>query len=57
MFETGQTLERVVEEQGFSREEFEALDPLDPVLLTVASTLPYVPQYLDLIEEWLTNLP
>jgi pimeloyl-ACP methyl ester carboxylesterase len=56
MFETGQTIERVVEEQGFTQEDFEALDPQDPVLLTVASTLPYVPAYLDLIEEWLRDL-
>jgi hypothetical protein len=56
MFETGQTIERVVEEQGFTLEDIEALDPQDPVLLTLASALPYVPQYLDMIEDWLTGL-
>jgi hypothetical protein len=55
--EEGQILERVLAEQGFTWEDLETLDPQDPVLLTLASAFPYVPAYLDLIEEWLTGLP
>jgi hypothetical protein len=54
--EEGQTVERVVEEKGFTLEDLEALDPQDPVLLTLGSAWPYVPAYLDLIEEWLRDL-
>ncbi len=56
MFETGQTMERVLAEKGFTREDMEALDPQDPLLLTLGSAWPYAPEYLDLIEEWLTGL-
>ena len=55
--EEGRTLERVLAEQGFTFEDLEALEPQDPVLLTLGSSLPYVPAYLDLIEEWLRGLP
>jgi pimeloyl-ACP methyl ester carboxylesterase len=55
--EEGQTLERVLEEQGFTLEDLDALDPQDPVLLTLGSAWPYVPAYLDMIEEWLRGLP
>jgi uncharacterized protein len=54
--ETGQTAERVVEEQGLTREDVDALDPQDPRLLTLGSAWPYAPEYLDLIEEWLESL-
>ncbi len=54
--EEGQMLERVLAQQGFTWEDLETLDPQDPVLLTLASALPYAPEYLDLIEEWLRNL-
>jgi uncharacterized protein len=54
--EEGQTVERVLEEQGFTLEDLNSLDPQDPVLLTLGSAWPYVPRYLDLIEEWLRNL-
>jgi DNA-directed RNA polymerase subunit H (RpoH/RPB5) len=54
--EEGQMLERVLAEQGFTWEDLERLDPQDPVLLTLGSALPYAPEYLDLIEEWLRNL-
>ena len=54
--EEGQMLERVLEEQGFTWEELETLDPQDPVLLTLGSAFPYVPAYLDLIEEWLIEI-
>jgi len=53
--EEGQTVERVVEEQGFTIKDLDALDPQDPVLLTLGSTWPYAPEYLDLIENWLIN--
>jgi fermentation-respiration switch protein FrsA (DUF1100 family) len=55
--ETGQTADRVLEEQGFTLEDLDALDPQDPVLLTLASAWPYAPAYLDLLEEWLRELP
>jgi hypothetical protein len=54
--EEGQMLERVLAEQGFTWEDLERLDPQDPVLLTLGSALPYAPEYLDLIEDWLKNL-
>ena len=54
--EEGQTLERVLEEQGFTLEDLDALDPQDPVLFTLGSAWPYAPAYLDLIEEWLRDL-
>jgi pimeloyl-ACP methyl ester carboxylesterase len=54
--EEGQTIERVLAEQGFTWEDLEALDPQDPVLLTLGSAFPYVPAYLDLIEEWLIEI-
>ena len=56
IFEEGQTIERVVEEKGFTLEDLNALDPQDPVLLTLGSAWPYAPGYLDLIEEWLMDL-
>ncbi|HSR32889.1 MAG TPA: alpha/beta fold hydrolase [Anaerolineae bacterium] len=55
--EERQTVERVLEKQGFTLEDLDALDPQDPVQFTLASAWPYAPEYLDLIEEWLTNLP
>jgi pimeloyl-ACP methyl ester carboxylesterase len=55
--EEGQTLERVLAEQGFTLEDEDALDPQDPVMLTLGSAVPYAPEYLDLIEEWLRGLP
>jgi pimeloyl-ACP methyl ester carboxylesterase len=54
--EEGQTLERVLEEKGFTFEDLESLDPQDPVLYTLGSAWPYAPEYLDLIEEWLRGL-
>ena len=54
--EEGQTVERVLEEQGFTLEDLNALDPQDPVLFTLGSAWPYAPEYLDLIEEWLRGL-
>ena len=57
--EEGQTVERVLEEQGFTLEDLDALnalDPHDPVQFTLASAWPYAPGYLDLIEEWLRGL-
>jgi len=57
--EEGQTVERVLEEQGFTLEDLDALnalDPHDPVQFTLASAWPYAPEYLDLIEEWLRGL-
>ena len=56
VFEEGQTIERVLEERGFTLEDLDALDPQDPVLLTLGSTWPYAPEYLELIEEWLRGL-
>jgi pimeloyl-ACP methyl ester carboxylesterase len=54
--EEEQRLERILEEWGFTLEDLDALDPQDPVLLTLGSAWPYVPAYLDLIEEWLRGL-
>jgi pimeloyl-ACP methyl ester carboxylesterase len=54
--EEEQTVVRVVEEKGFTLEDLDALDPQDPVLLTLGSAFPYVPAYLDLIEGWLKSL-
>jgi len=57
--EEGQTVERVLEEQGFTLEDLDALnalDPHDPVQFTLASAWPYAPEYLDLIEVWLRGL-
>ncbi len=54
--EEGQTIERVLEEKGFTLEDLEELDPQDPVLFTLGSAWPYAPEYLDLIEEWLRDL-
>jgi hypothetical protein len=34
----------MAEEKGFTLEELNALDPQDPVLLTLASAFPYVPR-------------
>ena len=56
IFEEAQTVERVAEEQGFTFKDLNALDPQDPVLLTLGSAWPYAPGYLDLIEEWLRGL-
>jgi len=55
-FEEGQTMERVVKEQGFTLEELYELDPQDLGQLTPLSAWPYAPEYLDVIEEWLRNL-
>jgi hypothetical protein len=55
--EEGETLERVARDRGFTLEELDALDPQDPVLLTLGSAWPYAPEYLDLIEEWIRGLP
>ena len=49
-------MERVVEEQDFTIKDLDALDPQDPVLLTLGSAWPYAPEYLDLIENWLIDL-
>jgi len=54
--EQRQMIERVLEEKGFTLEDLDALDPQDPVLLTLGSAWPYTPAYLDLIEEWLRDL-
>lgn len=54
--EEGQTIERFLKRQGFTLENLNSLDPKDPQLLTLGSTYPYAPEYLDLIEEWLRNL-
>jgi len=54
--ETGQTADRLLENQGFTKEDLDALDPQDPVWLTLARDWPYVLVYLDLIEEWLREL-
>ncbi len=54
--ETGQMMERVLGERGFTLKELNTLDPQDPVLLTLGSAWPYTPEYLDLIEEWLKDL-
>ncbi len=52
----GQTIERVLEEQGFTLEDLNSLDPQDPILLTLGSAWPYTPKYLDMIKEWLIDL-
>jgi dienelactone hydrolase len=52
----GQTGVRVLGDQDFTLEDLNALDPQDPVLFTLGSAWPYVPAYLDLIEEWLKGL-
>ena len=57
MLEMGQTMDRIIAEQGFTWEDIDALDPQDPLLYTLVSAWPYTPEYLDLIETWLTNLP
>ena len=54
--EEEKTLERVLEEQGFTWEDLEALEPQDLVQLTLLSAWPNAPEYLDLIEEWLSSL-
>jgi len=54
--EEGKILERVLADQGFAFEDLDALDPQDPVLLTLGRTWPYAPGYLDMIEEWLRGL-
>jgi len=54
--EEGQTIERLLKEQGFTLEDLNSLDPQDPVLLTLGSAFPYASEYLDLIEEWLIDL-
>jgi uncharacterized protein len=56
IFEEGQTIKQVLAEKGFTFDDLNALDPQDPVLLTLASAWPYAPGYLDLIEEWLKSL-
>lgn len=53
-----QTIERVLEERGYGTlEETIALIQQEPGQHTPLSAWPYAPEYLDLIEEWLTNLP
>ena len=54
--EEGQNIERELGKQGFTLKDLDALDPLDPVLLTLVSDWPYTPEYLDLIEAWLRGL-
>jgi pimeloyl-ACP methyl ester carboxylesterase len=54
--EEGQTIERVLNNQGYTFEDLNSLDPQDLILLTLGSAWPYAPGYLDLIEEWLRNL-
>jgi hypothetical protein len=56
IYEEGQTLERLLKEQGLTWEDLNSLEPKDPLLLTLGSAYPYAPEYLDLIEEWLRNL-
>jgi uncharacterized protein len=56
ILEEGQTIERILKEQGFTLEDLDALDPHDPVLLTLGSAFPYKAGYLDLIEDWLIDL-
>jgi pimeloyl-ACP methyl ester carboxylesterase len=56
IFEEGKTMERVLEEQDFTLEDLNLLDPQGPILLTLGSAWPYAPEYLDLIEEWLIDL-
>jgi hypothetical protein len=56
MTEEDQTIERVLAQQGLTFADLDALDPQDPLLLTLGSAFPYVPEYLDMIEEWLTSL-
>ena len=51
--ETNQTVEQVVRDQGYTSPNEFLQDPEQIPL----SALPFVPGYLDLIEEWLTNLP
>jgi hypothetical protein len=55
--EEEQYIEQILAENGLTFEDLDKMDPKDPVLLTLASDWPYAPRYLDLIEEWLTNLP
>jgi hypothetical protein len=55
--EEEQMLKRILADQGFTLEDLDALDPQDPLLLTLGSAWPYAPGYLDLIEEWLRGLP
>jgi uncharacterized protein len=55
VFEEGQTIERVLKEQGFTLEDLNSLDPKDPILFALGSTWPYAPRYLDLIEDWLID--
>ncbi len=54
--EEGQTIERVLNNQGYTFEDLNSLDPQDPILLTLGKGWPYAPGYLDLIEEWLRSL-
>jgi pimeloyl-ACP methyl ester carboxylesterase len=56
MTEEGRTIERVLAQQELTFADLDALDPQDPLLLTLGSPFPYVPEYLDLIEAWLTGL-
>jgi hypothetical protein len=57
IFEEGQTLERVLGEQGYGTlEESLALIQQEPRQHTPLSAWPYAPGYLDLIEEWLIGL-
>jgi hypothetical protein len=56
--EEGQTLERVLKEQGYGPlEESLALVQQEPGQHTPLSAWPYAPEYLDMIEEWLRGLP
>jgi hypothetical protein len=57
VFEEGQTIERVLKEQGYGPlEESLALVQQEPGQHTPLSAWPYAPGYLDLIEEWLRGL-
>ena len=53
MQETNQMIEQVVRDQGYTSPNQFLHDPEQIPL----SALPYAPGYLDMIEEWLTNLP
>jgi pimeloyl-ACP methyl ester carboxylesterase len=53
-----ETFVQVLQEQGYgSPEESLALFQREPGKHTPWSALPIAPEYLDLLEEWLTNLP
>jgi len=58
MNEQMKTFDQVLQEQGYGTlDESFALFQQEPGQHTPLSAFPYAPGYLDLIEEWLTNLP